>query len=148
MFFVFSVGANINSCSGELTLEQATYSCPCEKHGFSKLIPVHLIDWPCDLLIVIENANRIGNCTRLKQKGMSVGTMGIRGIKTSSPFPFPVNNVPSITLGSNLLMHNRVPLHRIGGFILRSRIIGDPILSRSLCGGIPGVSREFKNSVG
>lgn len=41
-----------------------------------------------------------------------------------------------------------VPLHNRGGFKLRKRIIGEPILSQNLYGGIPGMSREFKNSIG
>ena len=61
MFFVLFSGAKINNEDGFPTRELATYSCPCEKHGNSKLIPQTSNDWPCDLLIVIAKANLTGN---------------------------------------------------------------------------------------
>jgi hypothetical protein len=45
-------------------------------------------------------------------------------------------------------MTNRVPLHNRDGFKLRSKITGDPTFSYKLCGGLPGKSNEFKNSIG
>ncbi|GFX61607.1 hypothetical protein TNCV_5110941 [Trichonephila clavipes] len=41
--------------------------------------------WPCDLLIVIENATFNGNCRRLKLNGKLLGMIGMRGIRTLSP---------------------------------------------------------------
>jgi hypothetical protein len=39
MFLVFPPGAYTNKSEGLPTREQATYSCPCAKHGFSKFSP-------------------------------------------------------------------------------------------------------------
>ncbi|GFU57776.1 transposable element Tc1 transposase [Trichonephila clavipes] len=47
-----------------------------------------------------------------------------------------------------LLKNKHVPLPNLGGFKLRSRISSQPIFNRRLCGGIPDISKEFKNSVG
>ncbi|XP_015185693.1 PREDICTED: odorant receptor 13a-like [Polistes dominula] len=53
--------ANTNKLDGLPTREHATYNCPCEKHGVLKSKPQTDIVWPWDLLIVIANANLIGN---------------------------------------------------------------------------------------
>jgi len=39
-------------------------------------------------------------------------------------------------------------LQSLGAFMFRSEIIGEPVFKRKLCGGNPGKSSEFKNSVG
>jgi hypothetical protein len=39
--------------------EHAIYNCPSEKHDVLKSKPQTNIVWPCDLLIVIANANLI-----------------------------------------------------------------------------------------
>ena len=57
--------------------------------------------WPCDLLIVIVNANRIGNWVHRKSKGNSAvedGERGIHGIKTKSPACLPPSISHSMTL--------------------------------------------------
>ena len=90
MFFVLFCGAQIYKDDGFPTRKHATYSCPCAKQGNSKLIPQTSNDWPCDLFMVIAKASRTGNCSRLKSNGKSVGIVGIRGIKTSSPLYFPL----------------------------------------------------------
>lgn len=75
----------MNKLDGLPTREHATYNWPCEKHGFSRSNPQMDIVWPCDLLIVIANAKRIGNCRRLNGMGESEGIIGIRGRRTTSP---------------------------------------------------------------
>lgn len=91
--FLVSLGiiVYINKFCGWPTREQATYNWPWEKHGLSKFKPQNLNIWPCDVLIVIAKAKRIGNCNRLNCLGPSVGIIGIRGSKKFSAlnFPFP-----------------------------------------------------------
>ncbi|XP_060861780.1 uncharacterized protein LOC132938780 [Metopolophium dirhodum] len=48
----------------------------------------------------------------------------------------------------SFLTDNRVPLHNLGGFRFRNIIMIDPTFTCKLCGGVPGTSSEFKNSVG
>jgi len=76
------------------------------------------------------------------------GIIRIRGNWTISPLNFPLKIVASRTFPIILLITKCVPLHNLGGYKLRRRITGDPIFNRRLCGGIPGISMEFKNSVG
>ncbi|MEE6462842.1 hypothetical protein FKM82_001734 [Ascaphus truei] len=80
--------------------------------------------------MVIAKASLMGNCSRLKVKGMSVGMSGMRGMKTSWPLALPVKIVASIRLGINVLMHNLVPLQRLGVWRLRSSMMGDPTFRR------------------
>ena len=77
--------------SAELTLDKATYSCPCKKTDSSKYKPTFFNVWPCDLLIVIQKANFTGNCVLLSSKGSrkSEGINEILGIRTKSPILFP-----------------------------------------------------------
>ena len=72
---------------GEVALESATYSCPWLKTGTLISNPTYFKDCPWDLLIVIANANRTGNCRLVKWNGNAVeeGVKEIRGIKTCSP---------------------------------------------------------------
>ena len=49
------------------TLDSATYSWPCENTGSFKKTPTFAKVAPCALLMVIANADRIGNCTLLYQ---------------------------------------------------------------------------------
>jgi len=96
MFLVFPPGARMYRFVGCPTLEHATYSCPCEKHGFCRWIPAVFRDCPCALLLEIVNARRTGNFILLKSKRKSVGISGIRGMNTSLPFAQPVRIVASI----------------------------------------------------
>ena len=96
MFLVFPPGARMYRFVGRLTLEHATYSWPCEKHGFCRWIPAIFRDCPCALLMDIANARRTENCILLKLTGKSVGISGIRGMNTSFPFAQPVRTVASI----------------------------------------------------
>lgn len=148
MFFVFLFGVKTNKLFGVPTREQATYNWPCEKHEFSKIKPAIVNDWPCALLMVIAKARRKGNWSRLNWNGKSLEIIGIRGISTSSPLNLPPMIVASIKFGEQFLMVNLVPLHNFGAFKLRIRITSDPTFNVSTCGGIPGGSNEFKNSVG
>jgi hypothetical protein len=102
--------------------EHATYNCSREKHNVLKSKPQTDIVWPCDLLIVIANANLIGNLRRLNCIGTSVGIIGIRGHNIFSPRNLPFQMMASITFFINFLMTNRVPLHNRGGFKLRNKI--------------------------
>jgi hypothetical protein len=77
-----------------------------------------------------------------------VGIIGIQGNNIFSYQNLPLKMMTSIAFFINFLMTNRVPLHKRGGFKLRSKITGDPTFSYKLCGGMPGKSNEFKNSVG
>ena len=118
------------------------------KQQFIKLSPHTCNDCPCALLIVIANASCTGNCKRLNSNGVSVGIMGMRGSSTFSPWCFPVKIVASIIFFINFFTDSLVPLHSRGGFIFLRRMIGEPIFKHKICGGIPGRSNEFKNSIG
>ena len=85
--------------------------------------------WPWDLLIVIANANIIGNWRRLNWISTSVGIIGIRGSNIFSPRNLPFKMMASITFFINFLMTNRVPFHNHGLFKYRSKITGDPVVS-------------------
>jgi hypothetical protein len=70
---------------GVVACDNATYSCPWVKTGRRRSMPTCVTDCPYDLLIVIANANFIGNWRRLKINGNSVeGVSELRGMKTST----------------------------------------------------------------
>ena len=54
---------------GALTLEQATYNCPCPNTWPLSHTPTFFIDCPCDLLMVVANATLTGNCLLCQSKG-------------------------------------------------------------------------------
>lgn len=87
----------------------------------------------------------MGNCNLLNGADVSVG---MRGMKTSSPLKGPVKIVASMKLIFKSFTASRVPLQSTGGLIFRSIKIGTPTLNFSSCGGNPGRSSAFKNSVG
>jgi len=105
-FFVFLSRTSTNNTDGLPTCEHATYNLPWEKHAFSKFRPQTLKDCPYDLLIVMVNAIRIGNWIRLNSKGISVGIIGILGMRTSSPLNFLLRIVAWITLIISFLSPN------------------------------------------
>lgn len=109
-------------------------------------MPQNWSDCPWDLLMVIAKASLIGNCNLLNSTAISVGIIGIRGIRTSSPLYLPVIIVASTKLVLNFFTTNRVPLHNRGGLMFRSKEIATPTFNRKRCAGMPGMSREFKNS--
>ena len=86
----------------------------------------------------------MGNCNRLNSIGMSVGIIGMRRMRTSSPLDLPFRIVASMRLGINFLTASLVPLCIRGGLMLRRRIMGAPILSDNTCCSIPGMSNELK----
>lgn len=96
----------------------------------------------------MAKASRIGNCSRLNSKGKLEDNMGILGKKTCSPFAEPVGTVASMLCSYSRFTARRVPVLSFGGSMFRNRIVGTPILSWRLCGGIPGGFKEFRNSVG
>ncbi|GFU32387.1 hypothetical protein TNCV_2009261 [Trichonephila clavipes] len=104
---------------------------------FSKFNPHTCNDCPCALLIVIAKASRTGNCKRLNSNDISVGIIGIRGSRTSSPLNFPVKIVASITLFIIFLTESLVPLQSRGGFMFRRSMMGTPIFNVGTCGGMP-----------
>ena len=63
-------------------------------------MPTLLKVCPCDLLIVIANARRTGNCRRFKIKGnlLSDAVSVMRGINTRLPICDPVMISASMTL--------------------------------------------------
>ena len=77
-------------------------------------IPATFKVCPCDLFTVTVNATFSGNCSRLNWKGKLLGIMGIRGIKTCSPFEVPVKTVAFIKLRPNSVIRSLVPLHNLG----------------------------------
>ncbi|GFU93604.1 uncharacterized protein TNCV_3401761 [Trichonephila clavipes] len=111
-------------------------------------MPATLKVWPCDLLIVIENATFNGNCRRLKLNGKLLGMIEMRDIRTLSPLASPVKIVAfTICLPSSVIC-NRVPLHNLGASKLRSNKTGTPTFNSNLCDGITDKSKEFRNSPG
>ncbi|GBN11911.1 hypothetical protein AVEN_263877-1 [Araneus ventricosus] len=92
----------------------------------------------------MKNASLTGSLFKLN--GRSVGIRGIRGIKTVSPFPFPVKVVASITFDNVFFTQSLVPLHSFDGSRFRNNIIRHPVLTVRRYGGNPAGSREFRNS--
>lgn len=72
-----------------------------------------------------------------------IEAFGIHGKGTISPSNLAVKIVASRTFPVIPFMIQRIPLHNLGGFKLSNRIIGEPIFNRRLCGGLPGISRQF-----
>jgi hypothetical protein len=73
------------------------------------------IVWPWDLLIVIANANLIGNWRHLNCVGITVDIIGIRGNNIFSPQNLTFKIMASITFFINFLTTYRVPLYNRGG---------------------------------
>lgn len=113
-FFVFPSGAYTNKSDGLPKREQATYSCPCEKHGFAKFNPHNCSDCPCALLMVIENASCGGNCNHLNSIGISVRIISMRGNSISTPLNFPVKIVASMILFTTFFTESLVLLQSRG----------------------------------
>lgn len=84
--------AKTNKRDRLLTQEQVTYNWQCKKHGFSRLMPQTLNDSLCDLFVGITIVSHTGNRNCFKSNGMSVGIIGIRGIKTFFPLYFALKN--------------------------------------------------------
>ena len=151
LYTIFGVrpsGCSMKRLSGELTLEQATYSWPCEKQGCLKSTPTTLRVWPWDLLIVIAKHTLTGNCRRLNWKGKSDGMRGMRGMRTVSPRAQPVKMIASMKCLWRDLTWSLVPLQSLGGCRFLSNIIGAPTFKMRLCWEMPGGLRVCRNSTG
>lgn len=79
---------------------------------------------------------------------MSIGLIGILGLKTSSPEAHPVVMIALFGLGDNVFRIRIIQLHNLGGSKSLRSIIGTLTFRKNLCGGVPGGSRELRNSVG
>ena len=112
--FNFPILVQIKRLSWLPTLEQATYDCPCEKQSVCKYKPHNSKDCPCALLIMIADANRIGNCNLLNWNDISVGIIGIRGMRTSSPLKGPVKIFASIILVINFFYWKTCAIIKLG----------------------------------
>ena len=125
---------------------------PC--NGFSKRKstsnPIAENVCPWALFIVIAKQRRKGNCKRLNWNGISAvdGISGIRGMKATFPEAGPCSMITSITFAWHALTRHQVPLVMLGGSKDLRTITGHPILRVSLCGGMPAILTEFKNSTG
>ncbi|GFU70324.1 hypothetical protein TNCV_2106631 [Trichonephila clavipes] len=96
----------------------------------------------------IAKTKRIGNRRPLYGIGDSDDINQTRGNRMISPLNFTVKIFASRSFLVSLLMKKHVPSHNLGGFKLHSKITSEPIYNRRLSGGIPDISREFKNSAG
>jgi len=137
-FFVLLSCARINKADGLPTREYVMYNWLWKKHAFSKFRSQKLKDCPCDLLIAIVNAIRIGNLIRLNSKSKPAGIIEIFRVRTSSHWWLIIS----------FLTTKRVPLHSYSWFKFRSMmttVTTEPAFSCKLCAGTPGISKEFKN---
>ncbi|GFW64512.1 hypothetical protein TNCV_2820931 [Trichonephila clavipes] len=80
-------------------------------------------------VVVIAKASRTGNCKRLNSNGISVGIIGIRGNRTSSPLNFPVKIVASIAFHCVIifLTESLVPLKSWWIYVSKKYAMGTPI---------------------
>lgn len=74
--------------------------------------------------------------------------MGMRGIKTDSPFADPVIILASIRYSWRGIGLRRVPLHNLSAQKILKSIIGVPTFKFSKCGKNPGRLSELWNSNG
>ena len=103
---------------------------------------------PWALLMDMAKLSLTGNCIRLNVDARSLGMTGIRGMNTSSPLAHPVMTVASRRFGMRLFTRSLVPLHSLGASRFRSSMMGAPTFRSRLWGGVPGGSRELRNSAG
>lgn len=87
---------------------------------------------------IIYRHGEIGNCNLLNGIVDSDGIIRIRHNRTISSLSFRFNRVDSRIFLVIFLMTKRVPWHNRG----------EPIFNRKLCDSIPGISKEFRNSIG
>jgi hypothetical protein len=85
---------------GEVTLENATYNCPCEKTGDGRYTPIVFSVCPWLLFIVMTYESLIENCQHRSLKGHLVCTdvVIIRGMYALIHLVFPAIISASITL--------------------------------------------------
>ena len=128
--------------SGLPTLELATYNCPCEKQSVCKYKPHNSKDYPRALLIMIANANRIGNCNLLNWNDISVGVIGICGLRTSSPLKALSKFLLLWCWSLIFFTERRVPLQSLGWLIFCNMI---KYLLNNKINGISIMKKKFKN---
>ena len=87
MLLVELSGKSTFTWFSDVHLDIAMKNCPCVKTGVWKLIPMYFTDYPCNLLIVIANANQTGNwcLERWKPVASTGGDKVICGIKFVLP---------------------------------------------------------------
>ena len=95
--------------------------------------------WPCDLFIVIAKHGLTGNWTLLNwnDSSLSDGIKGILSIMSTSPVNGLCEILASMRLAVPFFMIHCVPFISLGGSSDRKRMIGQPFLSVSSCGGRP-----------
>ncbi|GFW16453.1 hypothetical protein TNCV_443281 [Trichonephila clavipes] len=106
-----------------------------------------------DLVVCLK---RDLQCLRPEASLVLIYRPNVAGMKGRVDLAQPVNRTPDLCEnvcykkfpGKILSKNKHVLLHNLGGCKLRSRITSQPIFNRRLCGGIPDISKEFKNSAG
>lgn len=127
------------------TREHTTYNCDVRSTRFLDL--VH--KWTLlgfVKIIVIVNSKWIRNCRRMNGIDEFEGIVGIRCTRITLPWNLPFKIIDSRKLVMIFLMINSVTLHSLEEFKFWSKMIGQPIFTHKLCGGVRGKSSEFKNS--
>jgi len=107
------------------TSEQTIYKCTLEKHEFLRSKPHIYIDYPCALLMVVEEARRIENCKLLNWISESDESLVYAVSKRVSFLLFII--VDSMTFFMIFLTTNHVSLKSRSGFMFLNTIIGEPI---------------------
>ena len=135
--------------SGLATREQATNNCPCDKQSVYKYKPHNSKDCPTALLIVIANANRIGNCNLLNWNDISVGIIGIRSMRITSPLKSPVKCVASMMLVINFFYWKTCSITKIGlvNILQHDNWHTIKYLLNNKINGISIMKKKFKNKV-
>ena len=133
----------------DVTLEIATYSCPCEKTGLGRKSPTSDNDCPWLLFIVIVKATAKGNCRLHILKGnlVSDGVIKNHRIYTISPTLSPVMILASTIKSICWVIYSLVPFINpsVGAIFLRT-ITWQPTLSLRLWFGNPNTLIVFRKS--
>ncbi|GBO34535.1 hypothetical protein AVEN_202461-1 [Araneus ventricosus] len=114
--------------------------------GKIRFLQMYACSFEC-LALSLANANFKGNCHLLNWDGKSFGIIGMRGIKTLSPFAMPIITVARTTFGPRCVICNRVPMRSLGTSRFRISSTGTTF-NLSLSEGTPDNSKELKNSTG
>lgn len=131
--------------------EDATYSWPQLKTWTNIFKHTHCKDYPCDLLIVIANANCRGNWCHINWRGNLIGEGDneVWGMNMRSPIGGPKNMHAFNTQYTIIVIIIHDPLYKpcLRAKFLR-KMTGHPILKSKLANGNPKISRLFKYSRG
>ena len=122
--FIVVFSTNIFNDSLLQTLDIAVYKWPLLNKGVSIYTPHFCTVCPCDLFIVTQKDNLIGNCLLLNKNcdSFSSGYKLIRGMNIVCPFCGPDKTLASITYCLIVLTINRVPLHNPFKFRINSPV--------------------------